>query len=156
MLELRDVRFVGEGLNRPECVLATAAGDVYAGDWRGGIAHIKPDGTQALYTGATADLPEGLRPNGIALEADGSFLFAHLGLETGGVWRLDRKGQVRPILADLEGKPLEPSNYVTRDRNGRVCRWSGSRNPPLPRIYPNRCEPTAPRRCSTSPSASCA
>ena len=42
----------------------------------------RPDGTQTLYAGATADLPEGLRPNGIALEPDGSFLLANLGSET--------------------------------------------------------------------------
>jgi sugar lactone lactonase YvrE len=122
---LSDVTFIGSGLNRPECVLATESGDLYTGDWRGGIAHIKPDGSHILYGAKTADIPEGLRPNGIALESDGSFLFANLGTDVGGVWRIDRGSaqrpcQVRPVLAELEGKPILPSNFVTRDAQGRL------------------------------------
>lgn len=119
-LALSDVSFIGSGLNRPECVLATASGDLYTADWRGGVAHLKPDGTQHLYAGASADLLDGPRPNGIALEPDGSFLFAHLGAEEGGVWRIDRTGQVRPVLVELDGAPIPPSNFVTRDREGRL------------------------------------
>jgi streptogramin lyase len=97
-IPLSAVTLIGQGLSRPECVLATEKGDIYTADWRGGVAHIRPDGAQTLYLGATADVPEGLRPNGIALEPDGSFLLANLGSEIGGVWRLDRTGQVWPVL----------------------------------------------------------
>jgi sugar lactone lactonase YvrE len=119
-LALSDVTLLGEGLVRPECVLATASGDLYTADWRGGVAHLRPDGTQTLYTGATADLPEGLRPNGIALGPDGSFLIANLGSELGGVWRLTRDGQVSPVLTEIDGQPVPPSNYVVRDGEGRL------------------------------------
>jgi len=119
-LSLSDVSLLGKGLSRPECVLATAKGDLFTADWRGGVAHLKPDRTQALYAGTTADLPEGLRPNGIALEPDGSFLIANLGSEIGGVWRLTRDGQVSPVLTEIEGRPIPPSNYVVRDHRGRL------------------------------------
>jgi sugar lactone lactonase YvrE len=119
-MELAEVSLIGSGLVRPECVLATRAGDLFTTDWRGGVAHLKPDGSQTLYTGATADLPEGLRPNGIALERDGSFLLANLGSETGGVWRLDRQGQVRPVLVEIDGSPIPPSDFCTRDGDGRL------------------------------------
>jgi len=119
-LSLDDVSLLGKGLNRPECVLATARGDLFTADWRGGVAHLMPDGTQMLYTGSTADIPEGLRPNGIALEADGSFLLANLGSEIGGVWRLTRDGQVSPVLIEIDGRPVPPSNYVVRDHLGRL------------------------------------
>lgn len=119
-LRLDDVGFVGHGLVRPECVLATAAGDLYASDWRGGISHLRPDGTQALYAGTTQELPEGPRPNGIALEPDGSFLFANLGSELGGVWRIDRGGQIAPVLREVDGAVLPPANFVTRDRQHRL------------------------------------
>ncbi len=119
-LDIDDVSLVGSGLSRPECVLATKAGDLYTADWRGGVAHIAPDGSQRLYAGASADIPEGLRPNGIALEPDGSFLVANLGSEIGGVWRLDRSGQLAPYLVEIDGAPIPPSNYVVRDFAGRL------------------------------------
>lgn len=136
MIDLSDITFTGSELVRPECVLATEKGDLFTGDWRGGIAHIKPDGSQDLYQAKTADIPEGLRPNGIALEADGTFLFANLGTDVGGVWRIDRGSeragvkrpcQVRPVLAEFEGKPLPPSNFVTRDAQGRLWLTISSR-----------------------------
>jgi sugar lactone lactonase YvrE len=117
---LSEVTFVGSGLKRPECVLATSSGDLYAADWRGGVAHIRPDGTQTLYTGTTADVPEGLRPNGIALERDGSFLLANLGTDAGGVWRLTRSGQVSPVLVEIDGNPIPPSNFCVCDDRGRL------------------------------------
>lgn len=112
--------FAGRGLVRPECVLATEAGDLFTADWRGGVAHIFPDGSQALHAATSFDLPEGLRPNGIALEADGRFLIAHLGETEGGVWQLDRAGQCRPLLREVDGITLPPANFVTRDAMGRL------------------------------------
>lgn len=92
---LAALRFVAHGLVRPECVLASAADDVYCADWRGGVAHIRPDGSQLLYAGPG---PDGLRlqPNGVALPRDGSCLVAHLGAEEGAVFRLQRGGRVEP------------------------------------------------------------
>ena len=52
-LSLDSVQWRGSNLMRPECVLATVAGDLYTADWRGGVAHIRPDGTQALYAGSS-------------------------------------------------------------------------------------------------------
>jgi sugar lactone lactonase YvrE len=120
VIDLDQICFLGTGLVRPECVLATAAGDLYSADWRGGVAHLQPDGTQTLYGGATADLPEGARPNGIALERDGSFLFANLGSEIGGVWRIDRRSQISPVLTEVDGASIPPSNFVVRDELGRL------------------------------------
>jgi sugar lactone lactonase YvrE len=135
VIGLDEVGFVGSGLVRPECVLATRSGDLYAADWRGGVAHLRPDGSQALYAGTTRDLPEGPRPNGIALEPDGSFLFAHLGDERGGVWRIDRAGQVAPVLVEVDGQPIPPSNFVVRDARGRLWLTVSTRLSPRSRDY---------------------
>ncbi|MEP7183838.1 MAG: SMP-30/gluconolactonase/LRE family protein [Betaproteobacteria bacterium] len=118
-LDLADVRRLGDGLNRPECVIANAAGDIFSADWRGGVAHLKPDGTQALYRG---ELPGGrpARPNGIALRRDGSFLFADLGAESGGVFSLSRSGEIRPFLEQVDGVALPPTNFVFEDARSRV------------------------------------
>lgn len=120
MIDLNSVSFLGDGLVRPECVLATQSGDIFAADWRGGVSHVRPDGSQSLYLGTSADLPEGPRPNGIALEPDGSFLFANLGTHVGGIWRIDRNGQIRPILTHVDGTPIPPTNFVIRDHLGRL------------------------------------
>ena len=57
-LDLDAVRFTGRDLMRPECVLATAAGDLYCCDWRGGIVHLHPDGRQQTYGGTPEVRPE--------------------------------------------------------------------------------------------------
>ena len=118
VVSLDQVGHVGAGLVRPECVLATANGDIYAADWRGGVSHLRPDGSQALYAGAGPDGIE-LKPNGIALLRDGSFLLAQLGAHDGGVYRLQRDGQVAPWLRRVEGVDLPPTNFVVADRQGR-------------------------------------
>lgn len=118
-LSLDDLVAVGSGLSRPECVLTTASGDIYCADWRGGVAHLRPDGSQALYLGQRHDgLP--LRPNGIALLDDGSFLLAQLGDDDGGVYRLQRDGLVEPWLMQVDGAALPPTNFVVQDSRGRT------------------------------------
>jgi len=108
---------LGAGLVRPECVLATHAGDLFTADWRGGVAHLRPDGSQVLYAGPGPDGLE-LKPNGIALQADGSFLVTHLGASEGGVFRLSRDGGVTPWLRTVDGADLLPTNFVLLDRQG--------------------------------------
>jgi sugar lactone lactonase YvrE len=115
---LEALRFVGDGLVRPECVLANATGDLYTADWRGGVAHTRPDGSQTLYAGPGPDGLE-LKPNGVALLRDGSFLVTHLGAEDGGVFRVWRDGRVEPWLQRVDGVDLPPSNFVVEDRQGR-------------------------------------
>jgi sugar lactone lactonase YvrE len=111
---------VGEGLVRPECVLATRSGDLYSADWRGGVAHLRADGRQTLYAGIAPD-GVALRPNGIALLNDGAFLVAHLGDDDGGVYRLERSGRVTPWLQRVQGHDLPPTNFVLLD--GASSAW---------------------------------
>jgi sugar lactone lactonase YvrE len=119
----------GSGLSRPECVLATAGGSLYTADWRGGVAHLRPDGGQVLYAG-TLPGGEAPRPNGIALLDDGSFLLAHLGDQTGGVWRLTRDGAIEPWLTQVQGQPLPPTNFVWPDACGRTWVTVSTRRTP--------------------------
>ena len=137
-LQLEDVSWVGTGLVRPECVLATASGDLYTADWRGGVAHIRPDGSQTVYLGHPVD-GEPLKPNGIALLRDGSFLMAHLGAEQGGVFRLHRDGRTEPFLRSVDGVTLPPSNYVVEDRAGRTWITVSTRLTPRALGYRRSC-----------------
>jgi sugar lactone lactonase YvrE len=98
------------------------------------VAHIRADGTQTLYS---ATLPEDrpLRPNGIALRRDGSFLLADLGEELGGVFQLLRDGSVRPVLEEADGVALPPTNFVTEDALGRMWVTVSTRRRPRALAY---------------------
>lgn len=110
---LEDLTEVGSGLNRPECVLAASDGSLYTGDWTVGIAQIAPDGT--VGPAVEADLiGQGLRPNGIALTAEGAFLFANLG-RGGGVWQVGRSGEARPYATEIDGGRVPHANFVLVD-----------------------------------------
>jgi sugar lactone lactonase YvrE len=117
-LDLQRLRWVGRDLMRPECVLATAAGDLYCADWRGGVVHIDATGAQRTYGGA-AEVSADYVPNGIALLRDGSFLVANLGTR-GGVWRQWRDGRREPWLMSVDGHALPPVNFVWLDAQERV------------------------------------
>lgn len=125
---------VGAGLTRPECVLACADGSIYTSDWRGGVARTAADGTQTLYKG---DFAGGrmLRPNGIALRRDGTFLIADLGETLGGVYALDRDGALRPFVESVDGQPLPPTNFVVEDVRGRVWITVSTRHAPRSLAY---------------------
>ena len=108
-----EIQFIGAGLQRPECILATASGNLFMSDRRGGIMVIAPDARQHLL--GKSDLV----PNGIALQQDGSFLVANLGAE-GGVWCIGPDGAVKPWLMEMDNVPLPRVNFVTNDGSGRV------------------------------------
>ena len=131
---LESTDFVGTGLVRPECVLATASGDLYTADWRGGVAHLRPDGSQALYAGT---LPDGRkpRPNGIALRPNGNFLLADLGEALGGVFELARDGLVRSVVLRADGIDLPPTNFVHEDAQGRIWITVSTRHRPRAAAY---------------------
>jgi sugar lactone lactonase YvrE len=113
-IPLSALRFAGSGLKRPECVLATARGAMYTADWRGGVAETLADGSQTLFAASLAGARP-LKPNGIALRADGSFLLADLGDTQGGIFHLRRNGTVTAFLEAVDGLALPPSNYVVED-----------------------------------------
>jgi sugar lactone lactonase YvrE len=127
-----ELQFIGHDLVRPECVLTTASGDIFCSHWDGGVTHLHRDGSRSDYL--IADKASEIRPNGIALCPDGSFLLANLG-ESGGLYRLKRDGQTRPILTEIEGAPLPPTNFATMDRHNRIWLTVSTRRQPRARGY---------------------
>ena len=109
--------FVGEGLSRPECVMATRSGDLFMPDKRGGIAVVRANGKTELIKAKNG--PEGFLPNGFAVMPDRSFLIADLGPE-GGVWHMALDGTMTPRLMEIDGRHLEPTNFVGLDAKGRI------------------------------------
>lgn len=133
-ISLDDLAFVGSGLVRPECVIATRDGSLYTADWRGGVARTQPGAGQDLWA---ASLPDGRpsRPNGIALRRDGTFLLADLGDTRGGVFALGRDGAVRPVLEAVDGVDLPPSNFVFEDARERIWLTVSTRRVPRASAY---------------------
>jgi hypothetical protein len=92
---LDDIEFIGANLRRPECVLCTADGVVHASNWDGGISRIHADGRVEHLLGEHPQIK--VRPNGICLLPDRSYLLAHLGEREGGVFRLQSTGEPSTI-----------------------------------------------------------
>lgn len=130
MIDVTSIGFLGAGLVRPECVLAHKSGLLFASDWtgNGGIAVIRPDGRATRILARDVAAP--LRPNGIALEPGGSFLLAHLGAADGGVYRLFPDGRVDPVLLEIDGRAMPPTNFVHLDESGRIWATVSTRRQP--------------------------
>ncbi|MEO0546522.1 MAG: SMP-30/gluconolactonase/LRE family protein [Pseudomonadota bacterium] len=142
-LSLDRISFVGADLARPECAMAHHSGTVFVPDWTepGGVTVIAPDGTCVRHLvnhhtpAAEAALDGPLRGNGICLLDGGDFLIAHLGDETGGVFRLSVDGTLDTFLTHAEGAPLPPSNFVTVDEQDRVWITVSTRKVPRGAAY---------------------
>jgi sugar lactone lactonase YvrE len=117
-IDISSLRYAGSQLQRPECVLANEAGDLFTCDLRGVVAHSRSSGEAHVY-GSSDSVRNGLKSNGIALLPDRSFLFANLG-GRGGVWSLAPDGQIRPFLQEVDGEQIPSTNFVHRDDHGRI------------------------------------
>src|SRR5476651_281380 len=91
-IDVTKLNYLGEGLQRPECILAERDGTLWAADARGGVMKIDSDGTQTLITqqrsGHFADAAseatrylQGTLPNGLAFARTGDFLIANFGTD---------------------------------------------------------------------------
>jgi sugar lactone lactonase YvrE len=138
-IALDTIKWVGKELVRPECVLVTANGDLYTSDWRSGVTHVCKDGQHNFIAASPID-GEVLKPNGIALCADGSFLLAHLGDERGGVFRLARDGTTTPVLTQVDGVDLPPCNFPLLDDKGRLYVTVSTRLKPRSLGYRTTCD----------------
>ncbi|BAF86588.1 putative gluconolactonase [Azorhizobium caulinodans ORS 571] len=121
--------FVGEGLQRPECILAEPDGSLWSADARGGVVHIQPDGTQALISQHQADsfatatdeeqrFVSGTLPNGLAFARNGDILISNFGTDRLEV--MTRDGALRVLVEEIDGAPIGKVNFVLRDSRDRV------------------------------------
>jgi sugar lactone lactonase YvrE len=142
--DLHNLRFVGEGLSRPECALAHSSGHIFVPDWtdNGGVSIVLPNGETHRHlaknwesVASKLGFEEPLRPNGICLLPDGEFLLAHLGAERGGVFKLAADGTISPVLLEVDGEVLPPTNFVTVDAVGRIWVTVSTRHVPRAAAY---------------------
>ncbi|SAK72608.1 SMP-30/Gluconolaconase/LRE-like region [Caballeronia glebae] len=111
-----DLRVVARGLTRPECVLALDNDTLIAAHGAGGYSVVTSDGAVShRLIDSETNFARTYVPNGIALAQDGRVLFADLGKTHGGLFSVDRRGQMDTVLDAVDGVPLPPSNFLTED-----------------------------------------
>ncbi len=134
-LALDDVTFIGAGLVRPECVLATRAGDLYSADWRGGVAQVRRRRWPGALRRHAAGWPRRRARTELRCVRTASFLFADLGDTAGGVYELGRDGSVRDFVLRADGVDLPPTNFVHEDALGRTWITVSTRQMPRAMAY---------------------
>jgi sugar lactone lactonase YvrE len=136
-LEIGALRPVADGLNRPECVLALADGELVVAHGGGGYSVIR-DGEAPRHILAAGGNPQRYVPNGIALAPDGTILFANLGAECGGIFRIDAGGAVTPVVETVGGEPIPPTNFVVVDGEGTLWFTVSTRTRPRDHAWNHR------------------
>ena len=112
-IALSSVTKFGIGLQRPEDVVVSADGRVWASDQASACAEVLPDGTLRRVGKA------GGAPNGINMDRQGRIIIANF--FDGPVQRLDVvTGQVEVLCSQVEGVQLTSSNYPLVDSKGRI------------------------------------
>ena len=106
----------GKGLNRPECVLCTAQGEVLTSHFDGGVSRITANGQPQHFLGLGDPV---VATNGFALTRQGEFLCANL-LLPGGVWKVTQGGCQEPYLLEIDGYVIPSVNFVYVDSHERV------------------------------------
>ncbi|MCP4314549.1 MAG: SMP-30/gluconolactonase/LRE family protein [Hyphomicrobiales bacterium] len=124
-----DLRNVGHDLQRPECILAEPDGSLWSADARGGVVHIRPDGSQNIITQSEqtdfADSVDeatrftaGTLPNGLAFARNGDILISNFGTDRLEIMK--RTGETRMLYDSIDGAPIGKVNFVLRDSKDRI------------------------------------
>jgi gluconolactonase len=123
------IKYIGQDLQRPECILAERNGTLWSADARGGVVRIEPDGTQQIIaqqrsghfgdagTEATRYL-EGTLPNGLAFARNGDFLISNFGTDCLEV--MTRDGRSKVLADSIDEQPIGKVNFVLRDSRDRI------------------------------------
>jgi len=121
--------YAGSGLQRPECILAEPDGSLWVADARGGVAHIRPDGSQSIITQkrtsgidvTSSDVTrffEGTLPNGLAFAENGDILISNFGTDC--LERMKRTGETEVLFDTIDGREIGKVNFVLRDSKNRL------------------------------------
>jgi gluconolactonase len=122
------LQFVGNGLQRPECILAERDGTLWSADARGGVVRIL-NGTQQLITQKQSEhfqeagsestrYLEGTLPNGLAFTRTGDILISNFGTDC--LELMSRTGTSKVLADSIDGEPIGKVNFVLRDSKDRI------------------------------------
>lgn len=128
-IDTSELNYIGEGLQRPECILAERDGTLWSADSRGGVVKLRHDGTQEIITQKISDYFSeadteatryltGTLPNGLAFAADGDILISNFGTDRLEI--MTRSGESKVLADSIEGEAIGKVNFVLRDSKGRI------------------------------------
>ncbi|MBV8905618.1 MAG: SMP-30/gluconolactonase/LRE family protein [Acidobacteriia bacterium] len=128
-LNRESVRYIGQDLQRPECILAEPDGTLWSADARGGVVRIAPDGSQRIITQSRSQYFDaaatestryltGTLPNGLAFAANGDILISNFGTDCLEV--MTRDGTTRVLADSIDGEAIGKVNFVLRDSRDRI------------------------------------
>ncbi len=151
-IDVSSLQFIGEGLQRPECILAEKDGTLWSADSRGGVVRLRHDGTQQIVTQAisksfasaadeAARYLTGTLPNGLAFAENGDILISNFGTDRLEI--MTRTGESRVLADSIQGEAIGKVNFVLRDSQGRIWitistkikNWMTALKPDLPDGY---------------------
>ena len=129
VLDPSAIRYLGSGLQRPECILAEPDGTLWSADARGGVVRLSPDGTQQIITqqrsghfqavsSEASRYLEGTLPNGLAFARNGDILISNFGTDC--LELMKRDGETRVLADSIDGEPIGKVNFVLRDSQDRI------------------------------------
>jgi sugar lactone lactonase YvrE len=127
-IDKSSIRYVGDGLQRPECILAEPDGTLWVADARGGVAQIF-NGEQKVITqrrsghfqDASSEASrylQGTLPNGLAFARNGDLLISNFGTDCLEI--MSRDGASKVLADSIEGEPIGKVNFVLRDSKDRI------------------------------------
>jgi sugar lactone lactonase YvrE len=151
-IDTSKLQYIGQGLQRPECILAESDGTLWSADSRGGVVRLRHDGTQEIITQkisshfSSADSEAtryltGTLPNGLAFAANGDILISNFGTDRLEV--MTRSGESKVLADSIDGEAIGKVNFVLRDSKGRIWitvstrikNWMHALKPDLPDGY---------------------
>ena len=94
-IDIRQVNTIGQGLLRPEGVMAQDDGSIYTADARGRCARIAADGRTTFFGNL------GGTPNGICLDEQGNCIVANIG--NGEVQSVSPAGRHTVLMTEAGG-----------------------------------------------------
>ena len=127
----KDIEYLGENLQRPECILAERNGTLWTADARGGVVKIDPDGTQSLITQQKSNefaergdeherFVSDTLPNGLAFAKNGDILIANFGTDR--LELMKRTGETEILYDNIKGNlQLVLEILAAASKNGMRC-----------------------------------
>jgi len=123
-MDIEEVKTLGQGLLRPEGVMAADGGRIYTADGRGRCSCIEADGRIVTFFGKLGGIP-----NGICLDTQENCIVANIG--NGEVQSLHPSGSHTVLMTEAGGKKMVTPNFPFLDFAGRLWVSNSTDNPDI-------------------------